>query len=493
MTYTLPFTEGQKIIELGGGPGGSAMFHPNLDCRPGPGVDIVADLNEPLPVEKNEYDGVFCKFMIEHISRRKIRNFIAEVHRILKPGGRAVFVTANLLEQARMIAEAPALTDDHVGMIFGDQNYSGDDWRANAHYTGFSPESAGRLFREAGFEQVVVVPWPQWRGDMVIEARKKEQSFDKTYFHGGFYAAYRDDKSNWLAFQELMKLNPTSILELGCARGYILKRFQDSGIPGKGLDISHHCQLTRVCNGIVEWDWNNTPWPFADKEFDLCYAVSCPELTITDEMKRVSQRQLLLPKIEGNVWDALPPDDGLLKVNLGSFSNMFHGWVNLDELDLAAFAREHRYKFYPHDCTKALPFEANSVDLMYSSHMIEHLTYPEGVFLLRECHRVMKPGATLRLMCPDAAKLAHLYATGDLAKLSEMSDGVETATSQIGKLWALLFDGHKSAWDVDSLKSVGESIGFQVHPREFRTGHPTIIAETLDMLEPISLFVEMTR
>ena len=46
MTYTLPFTPQQKVIELGGG--NRPYFRPNLDVRSGENIDIVADFNEVL-------------------------------------------------------------------------------------------------------------------------------------------------------------------------------------------------------------------------------------------------------------------------------------------------------------------------------------------------------------------------------------------------------------------------------------------------------------
>ena len=39
MTYTLPFTPQQKVIELGGG--NRPYFRPNLDVRSGENIDIV--------------------------------------------------------------------------------------------------------------------------------------------------------------------------------------------------------------------------------------------------------------------------------------------------------------------------------------------------------------------------------------------------------------------------------------------------------------------
>ena len=163
--YALPF-EGDKLIELGGGK--QPLIRPNVDVRACPEVDIVADLGEPLSMlASNAYDGVFSRFAIEHISWRKVRGFISETHRILRPGGTAVFVTANLLEQARKLTQAHRWDDNLVGMVFGDNDYP-----ENTHRCGFSPDYATTLMRQAGFLEVRVMPLPECPTDMVIEARK---------------------------------------------------------------------------------------------------------------------------------------------------------------------------------------------------------------------------------------------------------------------------------------------------------------------------------
>ena len=60
MTYTLPFTPQQKVIELGGG--NRPYFRPNLDVRSGENIDIVADFNEVLPLKSIAISLIFSIF-----------------------------------------------------------------------------------------------------------------------------------------------------------------------------------------------------------------------------------------------------------------------------------------------------------------------------------------------------------------------------------------------------------------------------------------------
>lgn len=159
------------VAELGGGASphycrkyGNGV---NVDIRPMDTVDIVADFEKPLPLGSEEYELVYSCFAIEHISWRKIPQFISEAYRILKPNGRAIIITANLLEQAKLLVSKATWNLNDLCMIFGDLDYP-----ENSHKSSMSPELATRLFEEAGFRTVSVHPLPTCATDMIIEAIK---------------------------------------------------------------------------------------------------------------------------------------------------------------------------------------------------------------------------------------------------------------------------------------------------------------------------------
>jgi predicted SAM-dependent methyltransferase len=154
-----------KVCELGGGE--NPELHPNVDYRAMPSVDIVANLEEPLPLLSNDYDYVLSKFVIEHMSWRKVNGFIKEIHRILRVGGRVVIITANLKEQARLIATKEVWDGTESALVFGGQEYEG-----NYHKCGFSSELLVKLFREVGFSSVVAYPLPICLTDMILEGVK---------------------------------------------------------------------------------------------------------------------------------------------------------------------------------------------------------------------------------------------------------------------------------------------------------------------------------
>jgi len=68
---------------------------------------------------------------------------------------------------------------------------------------------------------------------------------------------------------------------------------------------------------------------------------------------------------------------------------------------------------YPYDLTAGLPFPDASIDFIYAEHVLEHFDHGQVTMLLSECHRVMKPGATLSICVPDVGIFLNGYAEPD--------------------------------------------------------------------------------
>jgi ubiquinone/menaquinone biosynthesis C-methylase UbiE len=168
--YHLPFNLEDKVIELGGG--GNPLYHPNYDIRRGiKGIDFIADFNKSLPIISENFDGIYCRHALEYVSWRNVRFFLSECYRILKPCGHAVFITTNLLEQARVLVESPAdkWSDDLIGMMFGNQDYA-----ENIQKCGFSPEYIKRILKGIGFKDIKIqfIYSDLGSTDMIVEAAK---------------------------------------------------------------------------------------------------------------------------------------------------------------------------------------------------------------------------------------------------------------------------------------------------------------------------------
>jgi len=62
-----------------------------------------------------------------------------------------------------------------------------------------------------------------------------------------------------------------------------------------------------------------------------------------------------------------------------------------------------------HDMAKGIPFDSDSVDVVYHSHMLEHLDRDVADEFLIEVKRVLKPGGIHRIVVPDLEKACRAY------------------------------------------------------------------------------------
>ncbi|MCL5039659.1 MAG: class I SAM-dependent methyltransferase [Firmicutes bacterium] len=74
-----------KVLDLGCGPN-KISGATGVDLRPGPGVDVVHDLNVyPWPFANDEFDLVNASHVLEHLE--DVIRAVEEIHRVTKPGG----------------------------------------------------------------------------------------------------------------------------------------------------------------------------------------------------------------------------------------------------------------------------------------------------------------------------------------------------------------------------------------------------------------------
>ena len=69
---------------------------------------------------------------------------------------------------------------------------------------------------------------------------------------------------------------------------------------------------------------------------------------------------------------------------------------------------------YVCDCAKRLPFENGSFDIVYSSHVLEHIPWYRVEKVLREWVRILKPGGYLELWVPDALKICKAFVDAEI-------------------------------------------------------------------------------
>ena len=63
--------------------------------------------------------------------------------------------------------------------------------------------------------------------------------------------------------------------------------------------------------------------------------------------------------------------------------------------------------------TDELPYEDNSIDVVYMSHIIEHIPFYCTPGVLTKIHKKLKPGGYLRVLCPDLEQIINAYVRRD--------------------------------------------------------------------------------
>jgi len=189
-------------------------------------------------------------------------------------------------------------------------------------------------------------------------------------------------------------------------------------------------------------------------------------------------------------------DDLLHKVNFGCFRDMFYfGWINVDILDMKGYADQFGFYFVQHDVTKPFPIQDNIVDLVFSSHLLEHLSREEGYAFLQECHRILKTGGIIRLSVPDSKKITKDYVDGKIRDHRFINTGVSDADDDALAYYNLLLASHKTVYDEESLKAILAKIGFKNIEKStpFTSRSESIVKQTITSHPTISCVMEAEK
>jgi predicted SAM-dependent methyltransferase len=75
------------------------------------------------------------------------------------------------------------------------------------------------------------------------------------------------------------------------------------------------------------------------------------------------------------------------------------GLLNTKQIENIEWNKLNKIQFA--DATKSFPFKDSSVECIYTSHMLEHLSQDGAKIFLKEAFRVLKIGGILRIAVPD--------------------------------------------------------------------------------------------
>lgn len=141
-----------------------------------------------------------------------------------------------------------------------------------------------------------------------------------------------------------------------------------------------------------------------------------------------------------------------MKLNLGCGPHAIDGWRNYDI--------DARHYVIKHDLSRGLPndIQPNSVDFIYTEHFIEHIEKHEALKLFKDCHRVMKDTAVMRISTPDLYNLAMNYINDDMSQIPSIwkPENPCDMMNEGMRLW-----GHKYLWDFGELSRLLMRAGFK--------------------------------
>lgn len=176
------------------------------------------------------------------------------------------------------------------------------------------------------------------------------------------------------------------------------------------------------------------------------------------------------------------------RLHVGSGGHRIEGWINLDidaagGVDLVA------------DATRPLPLRSQSLDLIHSEDVIEHLHQDAGRAFLRDCYRVLKEGGVMRLVTPDLQLLIRrIYIDRNESHLRWCGAFLEAEGPCEALNMHLRMNGeHRFLYDEETLTRVLREIGFNVRSVRFNQSRIPEL-RYLDLRDfGLNLFVECTK
>ena len=135
--------------------------------------------------------------------------------------------------------------------------------------------------------------------------------------------------------------------------------------------------------------------------------------------------------------------------------------------DLAGFLNSQITGPMPIDITKRLPIADDSFDLVFSSHLIEHIHRKECLSFLGEVYRILRPGGSHIIATPSIEKIAKALYGSDTDYAQPMIDDIARfyddgfiTPCHYANLSMRAF-GHRFLVDLVFLKRAADQIGYR--------------------------------
>jgi predicted SAM-dependent methyltransferase len=148
------------------------------------------------------------------------------------------------------------------------------------------------------------------------------------------------------------------------------------------------------------------------------------------------------------------------KLHIGCQGMLLDSWLNID------IEPKHQ-DVVMIDATQSFPFRDREFNYVFTEHMIEHISFSDAQFMLKECYRVMKNDGIIRISTPNLRFLIGMY-SDTLSEVQKqylqyskkyLKEGVllnsATLINNFFRDW-----GHQFIYDYDSMHYILNAAGF---------------------------------
>ncbi|KPA14083.1 type 11 methyltransferase, partial [Candidatus Magnetomorum sp. HK-1] len=116
-------------------------------------------------------------------------------------------------------------------------------------------------------------------------------------------------------------------------------------------------------------------------------------------------------------------------LNLGCGRSYHQDWINID-------IQSSGPNVIAHNLFHGIPYPDDSVDIIYHSHVLEHMPKKFAPVFMKECFRVLKKGGIIRVVIPDLEQIVREY----LNSLENAIKGDEEAANRYEWIMLEMYD-----------------------------------------------------
>jgi predicted SAM-dependent methyltransferase len=146
------------------------------------------------------------------------------------------------------------------------------------------------------------------------------------------------------------------------------------------------------------------------------------------------------------------------------------------------------------DITEGLPFPDSYVAGIFTEHCLEHIPFRSGFFVLKEFHRIIRPGGYVRIIVPDLSIYVGQYTQALPMPYADRDsiDGIYSPAMSINRI--MRSHGHCFIYDFDTMKQMITAVGFvDVVKRKYGVSSNARLLLDTPGREVESLYVEAQR